>query len=435
VELKASISKRRIADGKSLSDWSVCIPIEKIDKASRKVFGWGSVSTNDAGHLVVDHDGDIIEPAELEKAAHDYVRSSGVGGVMHERSGAAPKVVSKLIEAIYLDKEKRGAMGLPGDGPVGFWVGYQVEDPETWARVESGELKEFSIHGEGERVPVDGHPGIFKLKNMSWDEISLVDAGAGVDVNVALAKARKDPEMKLLPIAKLIKYFPEADRKAVSKKLEALGKQATLADIKAKLTAEEWDVVVAELAAAAMPPEEPDADPGPDVVPEDPEMQKNKKHTETPDAIAKERAELTKQLEAQKAENAEIHKRLAAVEKERKIEKYRGEAKTLAAYYPAPTGQVIELLIEADDHPDKEIGKMRREAILKTSEALSQSKLLAAFGSDAAGDAADPEAAMLAKARKKVADGVAKSLPAAIKMVADEDPRLYTEAAKKTTRA
>ena len=63
---------------------------------------------------------------------------------------------SILIESFIVTEEKRAAMGLPDSVPTGWWVGFQVQDPEVWAKVKSGERTGFSIHGHGKRTPHDG---------------------------------------------------------------------------------------------------------------------------------------------------------------------------------------------------------------------------------------------------------------------------------------
>jgi hypothetical protein len=40
--------------------------------------------------------------------------------------------------------------------PAGWWVGFKVDDPEVWAKVESGEYKMFSIGGTATEEPIEG---------------------------------------------------------------------------------------------------------------------------------------------------------------------------------------------------------------------------------------------------------------------------------------
>lgn len=124
-----------------MADWSISVPISKVDAEKRQVFGWASVVTDESGAAIVDKQGDIIPVDELERAAYGYVLKSREGADMHER-----RAVSDLIESVVLTAEKREAMGVPA-GPCGWWVGYQVQDAEAWAAIKSGDRSEFSIGG------------------------------------------------------------------------------------------------------------------------------------------------------------------------------------------------------------------------------------------------------------------------------------------------
>lgn len=115
--------------------------IEKLDTDKRRVWGWGSVVTDAAGVPIVDHQGDIIPPDELEEAIYEFVRNSRSADDMHKRFG-----VGELIECVVLTPEKRTAMGLP-PGPTGAWVGFHITDDATWAAIKAGERPEFSIFG------------------------------------------------------------------------------------------------------------------------------------------------------------------------------------------------------------------------------------------------------------------------------------------------
>lgn len=126
--------------------------ISKTVEDKRQVFGWASITKVD-GKQVEDLQGDDIDIDEIEKAAYDYVTNSRVGGNMHQKGDDGPVAVSKMIESIVINPEKKKAMGLPDDFPEGWWVGFQVDDDETWEAAKRGELAGFSIHGRGKRVP------------------------------------------------------------------------------------------------------------------------------------------------------------------------------------------------------------------------------------------------------------------------------------------
>lgn len=128
--------------------------IAKLDEAQRLVFGWASVAVKDRDQLLVDKQGDQIEPAELEKAAYDFVEHSRVANEMH-RGGP----VGVLVESLVVTPEKLEAMGLQRVGDdvskaapqAGLWVGFRVR-PDVFAKVKAGELRMFSIEGTARKV-------------------------------------------------------------------------------------------------------------------------------------------------------------------------------------------------------------------------------------------------------------------------------------------
>lgn len=127
--------------------------ISKIDTDKRQVFGWASIVEMN-GEPVVDLQGDYISIEEIEKSAYEYVVKSRKGGDMHKRVGEEPLHASDMIESFLVTPEKISKMGLPeGSLPVGWWVGYQVNNDDLWAEVKSGKRTGFSIHGRGQRSP------------------------------------------------------------------------------------------------------------------------------------------------------------------------------------------------------------------------------------------------------------------------------------------
>ena len=124
--------------------------ISKVNQDKQQVFGWASI-TEINGEPVIDLQGDYIHIDEVEKSAYDYVVKSRHGGDMHARDGEKPKVIGTMIESMVVTPEKREQMGLPDTMPTGWWVGFQVEDPDVWQMVKSGERTGFSIHGRGMR--------------------------------------------------------------------------------------------------------------------------------------------------------------------------------------------------------------------------------------------------------------------------------------------
>lgn len=138
--------------------------IIKADKAQQIVYGWGSVSlladgaSEDGASLVTDLQGDQIEPDELQRAVEEFVLESRQSGVMHE--GAT---IGYIVASLVTTPDIVAAFGLGDKVPVGWIIGVKVADPAAWKRVESGELKAFSIQGSADRIPVEGgEPAIAK---------------------------------------------------------------------------------------------------------------------------------------------------------------------------------------------------------------------------------------------------------------------------------
>jgi hypothetical protein len=132
--------------------------ISKVDEDKRQVFGWASISEIN-GEPVLDLQGDIVPIEETEKAAYRYVIESRKGGDMHARvkkglttEWTEPKHTADLVESFVVTPEKLEKMGLPSDAlPLGWWVGFKVNDDEQWNLVKSGKRTGFSIHGSGTR--------------------------------------------------------------------------------------------------------------------------------------------------------------------------------------------------------------------------------------------------------------------------------------------
>lgn len=127
--------------------------IKKSEDDKMRVFGWGQVAVRKDGTVIEDWQGDIVDPEDLEEAAYFHVLNFRKTGEQHN---AGLREKGQLIESVILTKEKQEAMGIPeGTVPIGWWVGYQIEDPETWKKLKSGEYAMFSVEGTGKRVPIE----------------------------------------------------------------------------------------------------------------------------------------------------------------------------------------------------------------------------------------------------------------------------------------
>lgn len=135
-------------------DFEVRGEICKMNTDKKQVFGWASVIEIN-GEPVIDLQDDVMTIDTIEKAAYNYVNKSRKGGRQHQRNGEEPLHVSDMIESFVLTPEKKTAMGLPDTTPTGWWVGFKVNDEDTWQAYKNGELKDFSLHGSGTRRAVD----------------------------------------------------------------------------------------------------------------------------------------------------------------------------------------------------------------------------------------------------------------------------------------
>jgi hypothetical protein len=125
---------------KSADDDVATVHVCKTDDDQQLVFGWASVAD------IVDSQGDIIEPHELEKAVYQFVRDYSLAGELHV---GGP--VGKIVESMVLTQEKAAAMGLPAPTSAAWWIGMRVDDPEVFAKVKSGSYRMFSIQGRAMR--------------------------------------------------------------------------------------------------------------------------------------------------------------------------------------------------------------------------------------------------------------------------------------------
>lgn len=126
--------------------------IYKTDDDKRLVFGWASIAMTVDGEQLEDRQKDIIDPEDLEEAAYEYVLNFRDTGEEHIKT---MRKKGKLVESCVFTEEKQKAMGIPeGIVPVGWWIGFKIEDDAAWERVKNGTYKMFSIEGKASRMPV-----------------------------------------------------------------------------------------------------------------------------------------------------------------------------------------------------------------------------------------------------------------------------------------
>jgi hypothetical protein len=118
----------------------------KAVESRRTVYGWASVVTKD-GAIVDDRQGDRMNIDELREVVHEFM-DSRVGKTMH-----TGRETGEIVDSFVIDAEVAAAFGV-NFGCEGWMVGYKVKDDAVWKRVQSGELRAFSIGGEGLRTPL-----------------------------------------------------------------------------------------------------------------------------------------------------------------------------------------------------------------------------------------------------------------------------------------
>lgn len=127
--------------------------IYKTDDDKRLVFGWASVSITVDGEQLEDRQKDIIDPEDLEEAAYEYVLNFRDTGEEHI---STMRKKGKLVESCVFTAEKQKAIGIPeGTLPIGWWIGFKIEDDAAWERVKNGTYRMFSIEGKANRIPVE----------------------------------------------------------------------------------------------------------------------------------------------------------------------------------------------------------------------------------------------------------------------------------------
>jgi hypothetical protein len=122
------------------SEFEVSVPLWK-NEAEQIVYG--VVLTPG----VRDSQGDIVDAAEIRKAAHGFLVNYRKHDVQHSEQAAGVETVESFIAPT--DMEVAGQSVLEGS-----WVmATHISDPEVWERVVKQEIGGYSIGGSGERLP------------------------------------------------------------------------------------------------------------------------------------------------------------------------------------------------------------------------------------------------------------------------------------------
>lgn len=154
VDSKQAVIKKSSETGKLMNGRleKSSFNIYKADEDKRLVFGWALVSAKTDGQKIIDLQGDIVDQEDLEEGAYEYVLNFRDAG--EEHIGSLRKK-ARMVESVVFTEEKMQAMGIPpGTVPIGWWIGFYVDDDRTWELIKNGTYKMFSIEGKAVREPI-----------------------------------------------------------------------------------------------------------------------------------------------------------------------------------------------------------------------------------------------------------------------------------------
>lgn len=113
----------------------------KVDDEQGLVYGWAYVSTQD-GNLLVDSQGDSIEPIEMEKMATDFMLNSRNAKVMHKGEN-----VGTFVHSFPMTNDIMKAFDIYSDRE-GWLVAMKPDNPEVMKAYKAGDYTGFSIGGK-----------------------------------------------------------------------------------------------------------------------------------------------------------------------------------------------------------------------------------------------------------------------------------------------
>lgn len=371
------IKRKTPAEG---DEAEIRIPVIQKDVAQRVVYGWASVVSSDSGEPIVDYDGDVILAADLEKAVHKASALGGTakGGDMHLFKGT-----SDVVESFVLTNEKRkafdGALGEPGR--EGWIVGMKIRDDETWQAVVDGKRPELSVKIRAKRTPI---------------KTTFVDR-----LKRAIGIAPK-------PVRKQMPDDPAANPEAPAMSPDKAALAAAFDETLASLTDAQQKVILAFIESARA---ETPADPADTPDPEEPMSEAEKA--------------LKEEIKKQRDENAELEKRMKALEDERElgqcIEKARKEMPNVIGMTHEELGSLIK---GAKDTLPKDDFERLEKSLKATSKAIELGELFAEVGASGGGENS-AEAELTAKAAKLVDADPKLDIAKARNEVLNKDPKLY----------
>lgn len=117
--------------------------VRKVDDEKRMVYGVVYAPDDE------DTDGDQATAAEIEKAAHRFMKAARTQNVDQQHDLV---VDEGFVAESYI--VRKGDAHFPDD--VGAWaVGIKVEDEETWEQVKKGEIAGISMYGTATKTDVE----------------------------------------------------------------------------------------------------------------------------------------------------------------------------------------------------------------------------------------------------------------------------------------
>jgi len=151
----------------------VSLQVIKADHAQQVVYGWAGQYTDVDGNPVVDLQGDVITPDEIEKASYAYLLDKRDNGVMHEGKTVG-KIVASLVTTPDVVKAFFGDVKMP----IGWIIGVKYLDKKIFKAAVEGKLPMFSIQGHSDKEDVeDGELGKVLRKLAKW--IAKGGSGSG----------------------------------------------------------------------------------------------------------------------------------------------------------------------------------------------------------------------------------------------------------------
>ncbi|HZT51914.1 MAG TPA: HK97 family phage prohead protease [Stellaceae bacterium] len=209
------------------------LPMQKIDRAAREVYGYASTEAEDS-------QGEIVRRAALEAALPAYMRFANIRE-MHQ-----PSAVGVAKEAA-VDE-------------TGLFLKARIVDDEAWRKVTEGVYKGFSIGGAvTARDPAD--PRV--ITGVELTEISLVDRPANPEAVFAVWKSSDGKERSEMGLsaealkaarARLAQKWVASDGRAFARAEDAAKHEAGLAQDGAPPPASEAQPASAGPAPAARKP-------------------------------------------------------------------------------------------------------------------------------------------------------------------------------------